>query len=293
MDHELWLAWRRAGIGGTDACVIMGVSPWKTPHQLWQEKVYGNTKQLDNSAMSRGRDLEPVARSWFEETMNVTVFPINVTHKESSWLRASLDGLDLEEKTLVEIKCPNKDDHASAVNKKVPEKYWPQVQHQLLVTGLDGMYYCSYDGYKGAIVEVARDNAYIDAMLADERKFWDLVLNKTPPDLTDGDFVPMGGHEQWGCLADQWNYLSQQIKSLEAKEHEIRQSMIELSNDRNAEGDGVRITKSVCPGSIDWKRAVDSYIARLTALHPDMELPEIDLESYRKKPFTKWTFRGN
>ena len=35
---EEWLDWRKKGIGSSDAPIIMGVSPWKTPFELWEEK---------------------------------------------------------------------------------------------------------------------------------------------------------------------------------------------------------------------------------------------------------------
>ncbi len=292
MNNEEWLQWRKGGIGSSDAPIIMNASPWRTPRQLWEDKVYGNSVQLETSSMTRGKELESVARHWFEESMNVTVFPKNKVHPSSDWLRASLDGMNLEETIMVEIKCPNKDDHAVAVNKMVPDKYWPQVQHQLLVTGLDGMYYCSFDGSKGAIVEVARDNAYIEAMLKEEQKFWDKVLSKEAPPLTDRDFITMEQNEEWRLLAARWLEASEHLDSVEAKEKEIRRLMISLSNDRNAIGHGVKVSRSDCDGAIDYKLAFEDYIDRLKSFYPDLCLPFLDLSTYRKKSFTKWTFRA-
>lgn len=279
MNQEAWHQWRRGGIGSSDAAVILGVSPWRTPKELWEEKVFGTSEKLDNSAMQRGREMEPVARTWFEKAMNVSVFPQNKTNQEHSFIRASLDGIDMEEKVLVEIKCPNASDHATALNKQIPTKYIPQVQHQLLVTGLDGMYYCSFDGSNGAIVEVARDNAYIAAMLEEEQKFWDMVLTKKAPELTDRDFVSMESNDSWKLMSDKWIYLSQALKSMEEEEKSIRSLMIKMSEDRSAQGNGVRISKSICTGTIDYKQIMTDH-------------PEIDWESYRKKSVTKWTFRA-
>jgi putative phage-type endonuclease len=292
MEHLEWLKWRRGGIGSSDAAIIMNASPWRTPRQLWEEKVYGESMQSENSAMTRGKELEPVARSWFEETMNVTVFPKNKVHVSNPWIRASLDGIDLEENIMVEIKCPNKEDHGVAVNGMIPSKYVPQVQHQLLVTGLDGMYYCSFDGSNGAIVEVARDNAYIDAMLEEERKFWDMVLSKTPPDLTDRDFMSMEKNEQWMQTSLLWHETKEMLEIAEAKEKELRNSLIALSENRNAQGCGLRMSKSICLGAIDYKQAIDDYITSMKAHYPEVHFPDVPLEAYRKKSFTKWNFRA-
>lgn len=292
MEHKEWLEWRRKGIGATDACVVMGVSPWKTVRQLWEEKVYGNTVHLENSSMKRGKDLEPHARAWFESTMNVSLSPQNRIHSEYEWLRASLDGIDDQNKIMVEIKCPNKDDHFVAINKKVPEKYWPQVQHQLLVTGLENMFYCSYNGKEGTIVEVERDNSYINSMFEEEKKFWDMVLRKEPPELLDNDFVCMDKEFSWEALAVQWSYVSSNLKSLESEERSIREKMIALSENRNAFGSGVKISKSICPGTVDYKKCIDDYITNMKAHYPDIEFPEVPYEAYRKNSFNKWTFRA-
>lgn len=278
-EHEQWLEWRRQGIGATDACVIMQVSPWKTSRQLWEEKVFGNSVQPENSAMTRGKALEPIARSWFEETMNITVFPKNKVHILHDWVRASLDGIDMEEKILVEIKCPNKEDHLTAVGKKVPEKYWPQVQHQLLVTGLPGMYYCSYNGTQGAIVEVARDDSYIESMFSEEEKFWHMVLNKESPELTEHDFLDMKSNREWQLLEMRWIENNEILGRAEKLDKEIRQSMISLAQQNNAKGTGVKVSKSICQGMLDYKQA-------------RIDHPEIDWEYYRKKAGTKWNFRA-
>jgi predicted phage-related endonuclease len=33
-----WFKARKKGIGGSDAAVVLGISPWKTPIRLWREK---------------------------------------------------------------------------------------------------------------------------------------------------------------------------------------------------------------------------------------------------------------
>lgn len=279
MNQEAWHQWRREGIGSSDAAVILGVSPWRTPLQLWNEKVYGDSGKKENWAMSKGKEMEPKARTWFENKMNVTLFPQNLMHESIPWIRASMDGLDMEKEIAVEFKFPSQEDHSVAVNNMIPEKYIPQVQHQLLVTGLDGMYYCSFDGSNGAIVEVARDNAYIKAMLKEEQKFWDMVLKKEAPPLTERDFVSMEDHQEWKQISARWIENKKLLDEAENQDKLLRNLLIGLSEDHNAEGHSVKISKSMCSGAIDYKQIMADH-------------PHINWESYRKAPFTKWTFRA-
>src|SRR5689334_6309347 len=132
-----WLEMRRNKIGASDAPVIMGVSPWKTPFQLWEEKLGIGKEKETTASMRRGIDMEEEARQKFEELTGHIVFPKVMFHPDYEYLMASLDGIDMDHKVAVEIKCPGREDHECAMDGVVPEKYKPQLQHQLEVTGLD------------------------------------------------------------------------------------------------------------------------------------------------------------
>lgn len=266
--------WRRNGIGSSDAPVVMGISPWTTPYQLWQDKVFGNVERFDNPSMKRGRDLEETARQEFEKIVGTLVAPDCIVHSKFDWMRASLDGIDADRKVMVEIKCPNQEDHSLALSKKVPEKYWPQVQHQMEVAGLDQMYYFSFDGRNGVLVEVRRDPSYVDKLLESESNFWDLVLKKLPPELTDKDYVDMEGNKEWERIAKE--YLA--IKALEDKGNDYRDRLISLSQGRSSKGYGITLQRQICKGSVDYSSI------------PNLE--GVDLDQYRKKSFEKWIVRS-
>jgi putative phage-type endonuclease len=292
MNHEEWLNWRREGIGSSDASSIMEVSPWTTPYQKWQEKVIG-LKKPSNPAKEWGKTMEEPARREFERLMNTNVLPRNVENKKTQWLRASLDGLSLDGDVLVEIKCPNKDDHFVALNKKVPEKYYPQCQHQLAVTGLPGMYYFSFDGLKGTVVEVARDQKYIEEQLfPKEELFWTSVITVTPPALTDRDKTSMENNKEWSKVSKKWQEANKSLKQYESEENLLRNQLIALANGRSAEGKGVSLTRSFTKGSINYSTAIQHYIDTLRALYPDITIGDIELEIFRKDPFIKWTARA-
>lgn len=276
MDHQQWLEWRRGGIGSSDAPIIMGVSPWKTKYQLWEEKVFGFDNQEETPSMSRGKELEEVARREFEKLIGVGVFPRNVEHRDVSWMRASLDGIDLDGKIMVEIKCPNKSDHLLAVNKKVPAKYMPQCQHQLMVTGLDHMFYFSFDGKNGEIVEVKRDSDYLEILWKEEHKFWELKVQKTPPEMCDRDFIDQSMNSEWNQTATHWATWKKILKQAEEKEAFFKDKLTRICGNKNSVGAGIKLSRSISDGRIDTKKIMQDY-------------PEIPWESYRKESFEKIT----
>ena len=168
-----WLAWRRSKIMASDAPIIMGVSPYKSPEKLLEEKIQCYERP-GNQWMQRGIDLEPKALSEFEKEKNLIMFPCVGIH-DNGWMAASFDGMTLEEDCIVEIKCPGKKDHAMALEGKIPDKYYPQIQHQIYVSGLNMAYYFSFDGERGVTIEVNKDEIYIENMIAKLFDFWQLL----------------------------------------------------------------------------------------------------------------------
>lgn len=292
MDHQTWLEWRRGGIGSSDAAAIMGVSPWNTAYEIWEEKVIGYGDKKENPAMEYGKKMEEVGRIWFENKMDVSLFPDNVIHKEHSWLRASLDGIDIDRKIMLEIKWPDRETHDLAKKGIVPPKYVPQCQHQMLVEDLSSMYYLSCYKDDRIIVEVKIDPDYIKNMFSSHELFWDHVIRKVPPEFTDRDHQSFEDDEDWKFFTKRYLENKKELDFLIDKVEDDKRNMIELTKGRNAKGCRIRLTKSVCKGAVDYQKAIDEYQAKLKEQFPDVILPPLDLESHRKSPFTKWSVRS-
>ena len=269
--HE-WLEFRRKKIGASDAPVILEVSPWKTPYQLWIEKTSG-TPSITTHHQKRGLELEELARQTFEKKTGTIMFPKVVLHPSFDWMMASLDGIDIDGQAIVEIKCPGPSDHESAKAGKIPEKYIPQLQHQLAVTGLQWAYYFSFDGTDGVIVEIERDEVFIAKMIELEQVFWGYIETCTPPPLNEKDFV---NHEdeEWLQTSKKWLDIQSQIESLENQEKGLREHLISLADGKNSQGGGLRISRSMRKGTVQYSQIP--------------QLKEVDLEKYRKGPSEVW-----
>src|SRR5690606_15712460 len=175
--HEL----RRRKIGASDAPVIIGVSPWKTPLQLWEEKLGFREQPQRNSYMDRGIAMEEPARMAFIEHTGIAVNPIVKISSQFDFMMASMDGLSNDEKTGVEIKCPGQNDHTLASMGIIPDKYIPQLQHQMFVCELETMYYYSFDGQDGVLLKVMRDEQYLSNLIEHEKEFYERMVNLEPP----------------------------------------------------------------------------------------------------------------
>lgn len=181
-----WLRWRESGLGSSDAPVILGVSPWSTTKELFERKLKIRSPQRTNSAMQRGKDLEPEIRKIYELLFGYDVEPVCGVHDTIPWLKVSLDGWNESRKIAVEIKAPNKDDHMCALSGKVPEKYIPQCDHQLLVSGAVMLHYISYNPrfpkhQELAVVKHSPIPEALKALLEAEKEFWSWVVSGKIP----------------------------------------------------------------------------------------------------------------
>src|SRR5271169_4709118 len=94
-----WLEMRRNKIGASDAPIIMEVSPWKTPYQLWEEKLKLRPDTVENGAMKRGKQLEKKALREFENITGLMMLGQMVSvHPVRDWMIATLDGIDFAQK---------------------------------------------------------------------------------------------------------------------------------------------------------------------------------------------------
>ncbi len=275
-----WLEFRKTKIGASDSASILGIG-FKTPFELWQEKL-GLSENVVNAAMRRGTENEPLAIAAFSMEEGVLVKPAVYVHPKHEWMAASLDGISSDLKVAVEVKCPGKIDHEIASNKKVPPKYVPQLQHQMEVMGLDEMFYLSYQPESTHCFKVYRDQKFIDNMIEKEYEFYECVQKLIAP-FSEKDYKQISD-ESWMHASAQY-ILSRDLRkkfeeeSLKHKEEEEfwKNQLIALSGQSNAMGGGIKLSKIIRKGLIDY-----SKIECLKGL---------DLEQYRGKSTEFWSVK--
>jgi len=187
INREAWLEERRHGIGGSDAPVIMGVSPWKTILDLWLEKTGEYTLALeeDKERIYWGRVLEDIVAQEFVKRTGIRVRRCNrtLTHPKYKWMIGNVDRLLVGEKAGLEIKTTNTY-AAGDWDNKIPDYYYPQVQHYIEVRQADFWWVAVLiGGQEFRTYKVLRDDTYIKELVEAEAEFWRLVEKKTPPPI--------------------------------------------------------------------------------------------------------------
>lgn len=259
-----WHAWRRNGIGGSDAPVIAAAhglvekAPWMRSLQaLFDEKTSAEPKEIkSNPAMRRGINGEAAARRSFETKTGIIVSPIFGEMDEDNSIRSSFDGMSFDTDVLVEIKCPSQKVHQMAVEGKVVGYYQPQIAHQAMVAWGHpsgwrpekriAFYSHIPETGEGALVDMpATDLAPLaEALLPHEIAFWKSVQEKRRPVVGDAEF------EQ---AAIEWARLMNEADAIEASLKEARKRLTDALGARSrAEAHGVVAVRSTTKGRVDY-----------------------------------------
>lgn len=254
-QSDEWLEWRKQGIGSSDAPIIMGVSPYMTPLELWKIKMGLWEGPEKNPAMLRGTNQEPILRGRAEEMLGYKFEPALFECVEYPFLRASLDGWNEESKKILEIKYIGKTEYEETrIKRVVPEKYFAQVQHQLMVTGAkDAFYLFACEGEKPDWLVVLADESYFETLLHAELKFYDYMRTKTAPPLSERDYMEVEG-ELWDARFTQLKEAQRGMKLAEANLEFSKKCIASAMAHSRVSHKGVKVTKVKTQGRIDYSK---------------------------------------
>jgi putative phage-type endonuclease len=197
-----WLELRKTRLGASDANIIMGKSKFKTPNELYLEKINPSVKKSESEntfVQDKGHRLEVKARAMIEIDTGLDFPPLVVLSENYPFLMASLDGYNAEKRIVLEAKYCGQDDFEKVKSGQILEHYKPQIMQQLLVTGADYsiLAVCTENKdsedkkeLKYASVEIKPDLEYMkNELLPAMEKFWNCVQSKVPPALGNDDVL--------------------------------------------------------------------------------------------------------
>lgn len=185
MTREEWLAYRKTGIGGSDASTIIGLNPWGSTYSLWAYKKGLTADREETEPMRVGRDLEEYVAQRFAEATGKKVRKINaiLRNPEYPWALANIDRDIVGEDAGLECKTTSDYTIRQYGQDDFPDKYYCQCVHYMAVTGASTWYLAVLQlvSREVKIFTLHRDEAEIRALMAAESLFWDQVENGTPP----------------------------------------------------------------------------------------------------------------
>jgi hypothetical protein len=217
--------------------------------------------------MRHGKTQEPAARRAYEALTGAVMEPQVLVRGDYS---ASLDGLSLDGRVPLEIKCPVRGRRSElwqdVLAGVIPLHYRFQVQHQLMVSKAALGHLFVFDGEQGLIADVEPDP---DAWIA-IRDAWDVFMRHVetdqPPPLVEADTL-YRDEPEWPAAAQRFIACKQRCDEAEAELAKAREALLALRRYGREEGAGVQVTRFMRAGTVDYKRVP--------------ALAGVDLEPYR------------
>jgi len=179
---------RNSGIGGSDAGIILGISKYKTPLRLAEEKLGLVESFKGNRFTEAGNRLEDVIARWYADETGSKVAKANQTFrlKEHDFIMAHIDRRVLNERKLLECKSADKwtiSSWGDPGSDEVPDTYFVQVQHYLMFPNWDSADLAALIGGNDLrIYGIDPDTELQDMILQAEINFWETIKRGDLPD---------------------------------------------------------------------------------------------------------------
>jgi len=276
-------------IGGSDAAAILGVSPWKSAFQLYQEKVGALVEEITPAKQrifARGHRWEPVVVEMLIDELqdrghDVKIIARNARYidREFPFISCEIDlelAIDGEEcnsdmKTVHPFAAKDWGEQGSD---EIPIYYAAQGMHGLMVKPRRR---CIFAALVGAddlrIHQIERDEETIAGIRAKEVAFWQRVQDRNPPDPQTADDVRWLYAKDAGTVAEADDELMRLVgelyylkNSAKLAENEIDKvsTQIKLAMGDAAilvyEGKVIATWKNNKPSQkTDWRAVVDEH----------------------------------
>jgi len=207
-DRNAWLCERRRGLGGSDVPAVIGISPWRTPLQVWAEKVGLETSPEESYTLRRGSHMEGLIAGELEReieetdpagklccSVDWTPGEFRIVEGPEPWMRYSPDAFGStmlppnppSAQFLAEFKSHPRG--ASEWEEGPPPHVLAQVQWGMHVCDMGEAYVAVDLGTEFRWARVERDPSWWPAHEGAIRAFWRLVETETAPEPTgdEGD----------------------------------------------------------------------------------------------------------
>ncbi|MDQ0158841.1 YqaJ viral recombinase family nuclease [Alkalibacillus salilacus] len=192
MSREDWLHWRQKGIGGSDIAAIAGLNKWKSPAQVYMEKIDEVPEMTNNEeAMYWGDVMEDVVLKEFANRSGIKTRKRNaiIQHPQYPYMLANVDSLVVGKHEGVEAKTASEYVKDQWEGDEIPTPYLLQCQWYMAVLNYDAWWIAVLiGGNKFVYKKIERDEELIEQLIEIAKDFWNNhVLADNPPEIDGTD----------------------------------------------------------------------------------------------------------
>lgn len=282
---------RRGYLGGTDMAAVLGVSPYRAPIEVWNEK-RGGPGQPQSLRMRLGQLLEGAVADIYSETTGRRLRRAGtVVHPDYPYLVAHPDRLVVGERGVVEVKT-------SSSSRGYEDGVPPHVHVQAVwYCGLTRREWCDVVLLAHMDIKVVRieaDPALYEDMVRAGVDWWATYIEGGTEPEPDGSEAyrrhlstkyPLDSGVERVATPEQ-TLLGEELRIAKAEEKDAKARGEVVANRLRAAmagataliGPGWRVTWTTQPGRTDWKGTAADFRRLLEANAEAIELPESDYD---------------
>ena len=276
--------YRNKGIGGSDAAAVLGQSKYKTPLDIYKDKIGEGNDFNGNLSTALGDYLETFIMDMYSDSTGIEfVKPdssVEMVHKDYPWMRCNLDFMSKDRSIVGEIKyTSNAKAWGDEGTDEMPTEYLFQCAHNCIIAeSFFGVKYNVFpcvvliQGFGGPQIKefFYKRNPKLEALIIQkEKEFWlEHVEKEIPPSATtlkDNNISieqiideAVIADETTIDLYEQHKTINEEIKALKDQDEMVKVQIAKSMNEKttlvNMDGDRLVTWKPQTSNRFDSKR---------------------------------------
>lgn len=220
---------RQKYLGGSDIAAILGISPWRTPLDVYLDKVEGKQPEDPSKAQifRRGTRMEPYILDLLTEEHGIQIVQRGNRYRDTlhDFIAAEIDaeaatGENIEVKSANQFAAKN---WGEQFTDEIPVYYTAQAMHGMMVREAPATIFpvlIGSDDFR--VYRVERDDETIAAIRAKEVEFWERILRRDPPPATAVSDIERLFARDHGSMTEASAELAQVVGTLKRLKKELK-----------------------------------------------------------------------
>ena len=234
---------RSTYLGGSDVAAILGISPWRTPLDVYIDKIQPRKEETDPGrlkVLNRGKRMEPYVIDLLAEETGLDIIRRGERYLDPDldFIAAEIDaeaatGENIEIKTVSPFKAREWGEEQSD---EIPLHYAAQAMHGMMVTSRE---VCVFGVLIGGddfrVYRIERDDVTIDAIRQKEIEFWSRIQARQAPEpSTVSDVFRLFGTKDSGLAVEASESLQADVIALKSLNDDAKRlgAQIDLREER-------------------------------------------------------------
>lgn len=234
---------RSTYLGGSDVAAILGISPWRTPLDVYLDKIQPRKEETDPGrlkVLNRGKRMEPYVIDLLAEETGLEIIRRGERYLDPDldFIAAEIDaeaatGENIEIKTVSPFKAREWGEEQSD---EIPLHYAAQAMHGMMVTSRE---VCVFGVLIGGddfrVYRIERDDVTIDAIRQKEIEFWSRIQARQAPEpSTVSDVFRLFGTKDSGLAVEASESLQADVIALKSLKDDAKRlgAQIDLREER-------------------------------------------------------------